>query len=289
MTTNVSWDRLRAMVQARDKETCVYCGAYAPDGHCDHILPLSKGGNDTLDNLAWSCSECNLSKGHKTLREWLDTLLKRVPKTDSQDQTDAEQELSPSRRQFIYCLTAKEARLEKKNNPHALVLHMLPDYRASGWDCDCGGYGYIDSYLGIPYVSYPERVSHGHHHPECVLLQYWRKFAGGIMFDCQPIAHYLRDGIVCTRWDWTGFGYTRGWCSLPFRDDNADWHRHLSEHFPGRSYIPTIGQYMKEKTIQWEKCKAKRMELLRFFGLEWSYEDEGGPRHFRRSPNTHYR
>lgn len=29
----------------------------------DHIVPLSKGGRDTLDNLALACAACNQAKG----------------------------------------------------------------------------------------------------------------------------------------------------------------------------------------------------------------------------------
>jgi len=31
----------------------------------DHIVPLSKGGRDTLDNLALACVACNRAKGDK--------------------------------------------------------------------------------------------------------------------------------------------------------------------------------------------------------------------------------
>lgn len=36
----------------------------------DHVVPQSKGGASTLDNLQLLCSPCNKSKGNKTMAEW---------------------------------------------------------------------------------------------------------------------------------------------------------------------------------------------------------------------------
>lgn len=38
--------------------------------HLDHVVPLSRGGSHTPDNVAWACAPCNLSKGAKPLEEW---------------------------------------------------------------------------------------------------------------------------------------------------------------------------------------------------------------------------
>ncbi len=37
--------------------------------HCDHIIPRSKGGEITSDNLITSCEECNLGKRDILLNE----------------------------------------------------------------------------------------------------------------------------------------------------------------------------------------------------------------------------
>ena len=56
---------MRHEVFKRDNYTCVECGARKEDGatlHVDHIIPVSKGGTDELDNLQTLCSDCNLNK-----------------------------------------------------------------------------------------------------------------------------------------------------------------------------------------------------------------------------------
>lgn len=37
----------------------------------DHIIPLSRGGDNTLANVAPACSSCNSSKGNKSLDEFI--------------------------------------------------------------------------------------------------------------------------------------------------------------------------------------------------------------------------
>ena len=59
--------RLRFQVLVRDKFTCRFCGASPSKDpsvtlHIDHIMPWSKGGKTTLDNLQTLCSTCNLGK-----------------------------------------------------------------------------------------------------------------------------------------------------------------------------------------------------------------------------------
>lgn len=50
---------------------CAYCDAIAE--HLDHVMPLSRGGEDIESNILPACAECNLSKGAKTLAEWAST------------------------------------------------------------------------------------------------------------------------------------------------------------------------------------------------------------------------
>lgn len=61
--------RLRYQVLERDRGRCVLCGARPADGvrlHVDHILPWSRGGRTTLENLQTLCALCNLGKGNRS-------------------------------------------------------------------------------------------------------------------------------------------------------------------------------------------------------------------------------
>ena len=63
--------RLRFLVMKRDNFKCCICGASpakdpSVEVHIDHILPWSKGGETTIDNLQTLCSKCNLGKSNLT-------------------------------------------------------------------------------------------------------------------------------------------------------------------------------------------------------------------------------
>lgn len=50
---------------------CVYCGQTDLDVQCDHIEPLSRGGEHSYENTAAACRDCNISKGNLFLLEWV--------------------------------------------------------------------------------------------------------------------------------------------------------------------------------------------------------------------------
>ena len=59
--------KLRYQVLKRDNFKCCACGASpakdpAVKLHIDHIIPWSKGGETTLENLQILCSRCNIGK-----------------------------------------------------------------------------------------------------------------------------------------------------------------------------------------------------------------------------------
>ena len=62
---------VRFEVFKRDAFTCQYCGRSAPDVvlEIDHILPVSKGGDNDILNLVTSCSECNNGKSNRLLND----------------------------------------------------------------------------------------------------------------------------------------------------------------------------------------------------------------------------
>jgi 5-methylcytosine-specific restriction endonuclease McrA len=51
---------------------CIYCEA-TENLTIDHVVPISKGGENTLENVVPACSSCNNQKRAKTLTEYCDT------------------------------------------------------------------------------------------------------------------------------------------------------------------------------------------------------------------------
>jgi 5-methylcytosine-specific restriction endonuclease McrA len=51
----------------RDEFCCQYCGAKG-DLTFDHVVPRSRGGATTWENVVAACSTCNLRKGNRSLR-----------------------------------------------------------------------------------------------------------------------------------------------------------------------------------------------------------------------------
>ncbi|EEA93715.1 MULTISPECIES: HNH endonuclease [Pseudovibrio] len=58
----------RFNVFLRDKFQCQYCGSER-DLTFDHLIPRSKGGLTTWDNVITACSPCNLRKANKSWQE----------------------------------------------------------------------------------------------------------------------------------------------------------------------------------------------------------------------------
>jgi 5-methylcytosine-specific restriction endonuclease McrA len=64
------WATVRKAVLARDGEVCSYCGTTAGPFDVDHVVPRSRGGTNSADNLVVACAPCNRSKGARTPEEW---------------------------------------------------------------------------------------------------------------------------------------------------------------------------------------------------------------------------
>ena len=58
----------RFNVFLRDGFSCVYCHS-GDDLTFDHLIPRSRGGRTTWDNIVTACSPCNLKKGGKMPKE----------------------------------------------------------------------------------------------------------------------------------------------------------------------------------------------------------------------------
>jgi 5-methylcytosine-specific restriction endonuclease McrA len=59
----------RRNVLRRDRYTCQYCGRQGSELTVDHVLPKSRGGQSTWENLVAACRPCNLKKGDRTPEE----------------------------------------------------------------------------------------------------------------------------------------------------------------------------------------------------------------------------
>jgi 5-methylcytosine-specific restriction endonuclease McrA len=65
--SSISLDEWRERI-ALFSGNCAYCDAEAL--HMDHVIPLSRGGEDVILNVVPACAPCNLSKGNKLPLEW---------------------------------------------------------------------------------------------------------------------------------------------------------------------------------------------------------------------------
>ena len=58
----------RRNILERDRNTCQYCGV-KEQLTLDHIIPRSRGGGDTWENLVGACVRCNVKKGNRNPKE----------------------------------------------------------------------------------------------------------------------------------------------------------------------------------------------------------------------------
>jgi 5-methylcytosine-specific restriction endonuclease McrA len=70
-TPRVTVRLTRRNLMFRDAHQCQYCGKRPPlrELNIDHVMPRSRGGADTWENLVTACRPCNLRKGWKTPEE----------------------------------------------------------------------------------------------------------------------------------------------------------------------------------------------------------------------------
>jgi 5-methylcytosine-specific restriction endonuclease McrA len=59
----------RKNILHRDHHSCQYCGYHGDDLTLDHIMPRSRGGGDSWENLVTACVRCNIKKGNRTPKE----------------------------------------------------------------------------------------------------------------------------------------------------------------------------------------------------------------------------
>ena len=62
----------RKNILLRDRNTCQYCATVLPSSELtlDHVIPRSRGGLSTWENLVACCHPCNRSKGNQSPTEF---------------------------------------------------------------------------------------------------------------------------------------------------------------------------------------------------------------------------
>lgn len=73
----------RRGVLRRDDHRCGYCASFAST--IDHVLPRSRGGRDTWENLVACCLRCNNVKSDRTPQEmgWALRVIPRAPRASA--------------------------------------------------------------------------------------------------------------------------------------------------------------------------------------------------------------
>ncbi|MFN8358474.1 MAG: HNH endonuclease [Candidatus Kapaibacterium sp.] len=59
----------RKNILRRDNYRCQYCGSSSTPLTLDHIIPKSRGGSESWENLVAACVKCNNRKGSRTPEE----------------------------------------------------------------------------------------------------------------------------------------------------------------------------------------------------------------------------
>lgn len=65
-----AWKDLRLAVFERDGYRCRYCNIKCEAPHCDHYMPVCRGGSNDMENLVTACPSCNLKKNDKHPDDW---------------------------------------------------------------------------------------------------------------------------------------------------------------------------------------------------------------------------
>lgn len=76
--TIFSYKVSRGRIYSRDNHECAYCGI-KKNLTIDHVIPRSRGGGNSWENLVTCCANCNIKKGDRTPEE-ANMKLRIVPK-----------------------------------------------------------------------------------------------------------------------------------------------------------------------------------------------------------------
>jgi 5-methylcytosine-specific restriction endonuclease McrA len=105
----------RKNILLRDRNTCQYCGVILTAGELtlDHVIPRSRGGLSTWENLVACCHDCNRLKGNSLLSELTEMKLTREPRSFSLHTSRHIMRMigsaDPSWRRYLYFESAEPA------------------------------------------------------------------------------------------------------------------------------------------------------------------------------------
>jgi hypothetical protein len=116
---------VRFEVFKRDGFMCAYCGKSPPMVvlEIDHIVPISKGGSDDLNNLITACFDCNRGKR--------DVPLDKIPQQLA-DNLDVLREKEKQLREYNKLIKSIERRIQKNiNSINGIFSSFFPEYELS--------------------------------------------------------------------------------------------------------------------------------------------------------------
>lgn len=72
-TADKKADKMCQVMKTSERCFCYYCRKDISNSqrHIDHVIPISRGGLHTSDNVCVSCPTCNISKHNKKISEWV--------------------------------------------------------------------------------------------------------------------------------------------------------------------------------------------------------------------------
>ena len=100
---------------ARDDYCCQYCGRHRSELRGrqfltrDHVLPISRGGDNTWDNVVTACSKCNNRKGDRLPREAGMRLCTRPSEPNHVHLVWAVRKVTPVQAKYIAMFYGKDA------------------------------------------------------------------------------------------------------------------------------------------------------------------------------------
>jgi hypothetical protein len=165
---------LRFEVFKRDGFTCQYCGSKPPDVtlEADHIVPVSDGGTDEIDNLITACFSCNRGKGARQLTSMPRAIINRSDDMEEREaQLRAYNRLQDQRkRRILRDVEAVNKRYsELENNEYELSEKGKSDVRFL-----LEKFAKADIIEALE-IAYAKRVSGDRFRYACGVLWNWRK------------------------------------------------------------------------------------------------------------------